>query len=357
MRICSVDKLKPGVRLGKPVYDIKGVFLLAKDMELTEAMIKRLITNKIYFVYIEDEISEGISIESIIDDQTKATIITTMKDIMENKIDSKGCTGMIPREEFNKIKDIVDTLIEEIKSKSDISYMAVELMGTDMNTYSHSVNVAILSILNAVDHGYSMDMCEKIGIGAILHDIGKTKIDTSVLQKKEPFTIEEIMEMQRHSQYGYEMVRRDPSISAISKAIILNHHEKLDGTGYPNRIQARYIPDFVRIVTMADMFDAMTTDRVYRKRLPVHTALELLMTDCVSKIDSNVYKKFVKNVVLYPPGTIVELNEGTKGIVIKYDKGNPTRPLLRVFESDKFEYKSQIDLMNHLNLLIERTLD
>lgn len=357
MRICSVENLKPGIKLGKPVYDVKGTFLLAKDIILTEVMIKRLIQNKIYFVYIDDEISKGISIESIIDDQAKAKIVLTMKDIMDNKISSRSNPGMIPIDDFKKIGNIVDNLMEEIKNKSDLSYMAVELMGTDMNTYSHSVNVAILSILNAVNYGYSMDMCKKIGIGALLHDIGKTKIDVSILQKVDPFTMEEFIEMKRHSEYGYEMVRKDPSISAISKSIILNHHEKLDGTGYPNKIEARYIPDFVRIVTMADMFDAMTTDRVYRKRIPVHMALELLMADCVSKIDSNVYKKFVENVIMYPPGTMVELNEGSKGLVIKYDKYNPTRPKIRITQSERFEFMTEIDLMNNLNLLIEKTLE
>ena len=357
MRICSIQKIPKKTKLAKPVYDHKGRLLLNKGVDISDGIINKFKLNNIFYIYIEDEISEGIEIESIIDDETKAMITFTIKNIIDNTSNSKNQSGMIDSKEIKKAEKIIDTLIKMIKERNHISYMAVELMGTDMNTYTHSVNVAILSIINALDYGYITSTCEKIGFGALMHDVGKTKIENYILQKHEMLTNDEFIEMKLHPDYGHKMFSSDPCISAISKSIILNHHEKLDGTGYPSGLGSNRIPDFVRIVTISDMFDAMTTDRVYRRRMPVHTALEILMADCVTKIDSKIYNKFVRNVVINPPGTIVVLNEGTIAIVTEYDKLSPTRPKIRVIESKNYKYQDEIDLMKTLNLLIEDTLD
>ncbi len=357
MRICSIQKIPTIAKLAKPVYDHKGILLLSKGVDITPGIINRFRINNIFYVYIEDAFSEGIEIESVIDDETKAMITFTIKNILENATNVKKSNGMIPVKEIRRVENIVDTLLRMIKERNNLSYMAVELMGTDMNTYTHSVNVAILSIINCLDYGYVGSMCEKIGFGALMHDIGKTRIDNHILQKHEVLTSEEFIEMKRHSEYGYKMFNADPCISPISKSIILSHHEKLDGSGYPNRLNSSQIPDFIRIVTISDMFDAMTTDRVYKKRMPIHRALEILMGDCIAKIDGNLYKKFIKNIVIYPPGTLVVLNEGTIAIVTEYNSMYPTRPKIRVIDSQNFIAQDEIDLMKKLNLIIENTLD
>ncbi len=250
MRICSIENIPNGAKLAKPIYDIKGLLLLNKGIDLTEGMINRLRLSNIFFIYIEDKISEGIEIHSIVDDQMKASVAFSIKQIMNaGNTSNKGIMSM---KSIKSIESIVDDLITEIKSKNEISYMAVELMGTDMNTYSHSVNVAILSILTANEYGYPNNTGKKIGFGALLHDIGKVKIDASILQKTIPFNDDEWQEMMNHSKYGYEMIKSDPNISAISKSIILNHHEKLDGSGYPNNLKSDKLPPFLRIVTISD---------------------------------------------------------------------------------------------------------
>ena len=357
MRICSIQKIPQKAKLAKPVYDHKGILLLNKGIDITESITNKFKANNIYFIYIEDDISEGIEVESIIDDETKAMITFSIKNIIDNVSSGKKTNAMLPIQEIKKVENIVDTLLKNIKEKNELSYMAVELMGTDMNTYTHSVNVAILSIVNSIDYGYADSMCEKIGFGALMHDIGKTRIDNHVLQKHGILSHEEFNLMKMHPTLGYKMLKSDPSISSISKSIILNHHEKLDGTGYPSGLTASQMPDFLRIVTLSDMFDAMTTDRVYRRRIPVHLALENLMADCISKLDAKIYNRFVRNVILYPPGSMVMLNEGTVAIVSEYNKLNPTRPKLRIVDSKNYSYQEEIDLMQVLNLLIKYTID
>ncbi len=162
MRICSIQKIPQKAKLAKPVYDHKGILLLNKGIDITESITNKFKANNIYFIYIEDDISEGIEIESIIDDETKAMITFSIKNIIDNISSGKKTNAMLPIQEIKKIEYIVDTLLKNIKEKNELSYMAVELMGTDMNTYTHSVNVAILSIINSIDYGYADSMCEKI---------------------------------------------------------------------------------------------------------------------------------------------------------------------------------------------------
>lgn len=352
MRVCSVDKVPENAVLAKDIYDAKGVFLLKRDSRLLQGTLQKLKNNGIFFICIEDGISEGIEFESVIDDESKARIIFAFKEIVEEKTGEGKGVGLVFKN-VKKIEGLVDELLMEISRKSDLSYMAVELMGTDMSTYFHSVNTAIISLLMAMDLKMSRTMCRDIGLGAILHDIGKTRIDSRILNKVERFNEEEWIEMKSHVDCGYELIKALTAMNGIVKSIVLKHHEKLDGSGYPNGITAEAIPEYVRIVTVADMFDAMTSDRIYRRRMPIHVALEHLMTECVTKIDKNIYQCLTRKVIFFPPGTIVHLNEGSSAIVTEYNDTAPTRPKIRIIKSSNFAEGTEIDLMNRLTLLIE----
>lgn len=348
-----MDRIPQKAILAKNIYDSKGTFLLRKDSPLKENTVQKLKKNGIFFVYIQDELSEGIELNNVVDDEIKAEIIFSFKQMIEKKIKHARTSNVIESKEVKMIEDIVGNLLSEIRQNNDLSYIAVELMGTDMSTYFHSVNTAIVSLLIALESKMEMSLCRHIGLGAILHDVGKIKIDADILNQMTVFSDEELEEMRKHVEYGYDMVRGSYSISGIAKAIVLKHHEKLDGSGYPSGIPGDQIPDYVRVVTMADMFDAMTSDRVYRRKMPVHRALEYLMADCIDKIDSKIFKSLTKKVVLFPPGTIVLLNEGSRGIVIKYQQEAPTRPVVRILESNNFNPGTEIDLLKTLNLLVD----
>lgn len=353
MRICNVDRIPENAVLAKDIYDAKGVFLLKKESRLLRNTLQKLKNNGIFFACIKDDISEGIEFKTVVDDESKAKIIFAFKEIVEQRTaDGKKGNGIVFKD-IKKIENLVDELLTEISYKSDLSYMAVELMGTDMSTYFHSVNTAIISLLMATDLKMSKAMCRSIGLGAILHDIGKVRINPEILNKVGVFEPEELLEMRRHAEGGYELIRNLPELSGVVKSIVLKHHEKLDGSGYPKGIRGEEIPDYVRIVTVADMFDAMTSDRIYRKRMAVHVALEYLMTECVSKIDKNIYECLTRKVIFFPPGTIVSLNEGSRAIVTHYNDSAPTRPKIRIIKSDHFVSGTEIDMMNKLNLLIE----
>ena len=360
MRLLDIKYLKSGDVLGRSIYDDYGNLLLAKDVVLTESYINKIKKSNIYYVYIEDKLSEGIEPKGILDDKTMRKSILTVKSIMSNILNKKNtnsASGVIPLEEYKMVESLIETIIDELNDNPKMLYMVTELIGTDMYTYQHSVNVAILSILTFKKIGYPKSQIKHLAMGALLHDIGKTQVDNDLINKQEKLSNSEWEELRNHSLYGYEMIKDDCLLSAHAKAIIKLHHEKLDGSGYPSGFNHDSIPQFVRVITICDMFDAMTTDRAYRKRMPIYKALEHLMADAVYKIDRDIFIKFIQNICIYPLGTGVKLSDGRIGIVKHYRNEVPDRPIIRIakdMSEDEFE---EVDLLKSLSLFIEDTVE
>lgn len=351
MRVIQTDALKLGDVIGRSLYSDSGNLLLGKGTVLTAGLINRIKENRIVYLYVDDEMSEGIEPKGIIDDVTMIKSIKTIKETMKAvaKIGSNSkLQGKIPIKHYFAIENVVQDIIRALEENRDALYTVTELMGTDMYTYKHSVNVAILSILVSQSLGYNHETVKNIAMGGLLHDIGKARIVPEILNKPDVLTEDEFKEMMKHPEYGYEMVKDDQVLSAITKGIIKGHHEKKDGTGYMKGLTKESIPDYVSIITICDMYDAMTTDRCYRQRMPIHSALEILMAESVYKIDANMYRLLVDNICLYPIGSTVKLSDDREGIVMEYRRVNPTRPKLKLSEPPYLE----LDLEHELTLFI-----
>ncbi len=351
MRVIQTDALKLGDVIGRSLYSDSGNLLLSKGTVLTSGLIKRIQENQIVYLYVDDEMSEGIEPKGIIDDETMLKSIKTIKETMKAvaKMSSNSkFQGKIPLKHYFAVENVVKDLIKALEDNKDALYTVTELMGTDMYTYKHSVNVAILSILVSQAMKYNHEMVKSIAMGGLLHDIGKARVAPEILNKADALNSDEFDEMMNHPEYGYEMVKEDQVLSAITKNIIKGHHEKKDGTGYMNGLTKENIPDYVSIITICDMYDAMTTDRCYRHRMPIHSALEILMAESVYKIDATMYRLLVDNICLYPIGSVVKLSDGREGIVMEYRRVNPTRPKLKLSEPPYLEF----DLEEELTIFI-----
>ncbi|MBN2796919.1 MAG: HD-GYP domain-containing protein, partial [Clostridia bacterium] len=359
MRLVSVSEKIVNLILGKDVYNESGKLLLGKNIKLTETLIDKLLESEIYTVVVQDEMSDGIAVDSFIDDVKMIAAVSKVKGILTRIARRKenGISVMIPDEEVEAVGNIIKALIEHLEECNDTLYTVVELMGADMYTYQHSVNVAVLTILTCRSLGYDYQLTKHIAMGALLHDIGKSAVKDNLIQKNEPLIEDELQEVFNHVIYGYDMVRDVISLSGYTKQIIRLHHEKRDGSGYPLHLKETDIPDFVRIVTICDMFDAMTSNRVYRRGMPAYKAIEILMADSIYKLDPVILTLFLKNICVYPPGSGVILSDGRAGLVVSYNKYNPTRPVLRVFEDEKGKLQvSHLDLESHRTLFIEEAI-
>lgn len=360
MRLVSVDENIIHLKLGKDVYNEKGKLLLGKGILLTESLIDKLLESEVYTVVVSDDMSEGIEMKNLIDDTKMIAAVSTVKGVLNRmaRRQEKGVSLMVPEEEVEMVGNIIKDLIEHLEECQDTLYTVVELMGADMYTYQHSVNVAVLSILTCRSLGYDYQTTKHIAMGALLHDIGKSAVKDNLIQKSEPLNEIELKEVYNHVIYGYEMVRDVLSLSGYTKQIVRLHHEKRDGSGYPLRLKETDIPDFVRIVTICDMFDAMTSSRVYRKGMPAYKAIEILHADSVYKLDPVILTMFLKNICVYPPGSGVVLSDGRAGLVVSYNKYNPTRPVLRLFEDETGQTGiHHMDLEEVRTLFIEDTIE
>ena len=363
MQISLVNDSVIGETLGKDIYSKDGSCLLGKGVVITKTLLLKLKRHNIPYVYIDNFISEGINPEGIISDQLMIKSVMSLRNVLDTllKQDKKSAQKMIPIREFHAVENIILEIIYSIERSENITYTVIELMETDMYTYKHSINVAILSILTAKSMKYNHETVKAIALGALLHDIGKIKIRNELLTKQGDFSREEIKELQTHAEKGYELVKSEIGMSAYTKQIIRFHHEKLDGSGYPLGLFREQIPDYVRIVTICDIFDNLTTDRPYRKRTSIYNALEILMAESVYKVDPEIYKVFVNHICIYPPGTGVILSDGRKALIVKYRSYNPSRPLVRII-NPLHDYSSnssfeEIDLEKNLTLFIESSIE
>ena len=353
MRLKSIDRLQVGDLLAKPVYDDKCQLLLAKDAILTENYITRLRSSNIQCVYIEDEISEGIEFDNVISDELKIRSVNTVKNVFRSLTDRKNTLYTV--QDFDSIQHLIDDMLKSIYDHRNTLYCMTELMGTDMYTYHHCAEVAILSMLVTKSLGLNQNFIHKVGVGALLHDIGKMKVDSGILNKAEALNADELEIIRRHPRIGYDMLKDSANISPISRQIVLLHHEKLNGVGYPLGLKAEEIPVHVRVVTMCDIFNAITSNRPYMKRINADMALEVLRAETVYELDREVLHHLLKVVNIYPMGTIVELTDGRLAMVIKENKEVQTRPIVQVIMGTK--RTDVVDLMEHLTLFISRTIE
>ncbi len=360
MRPVSVSHVKEGVFLGKSIYSSDGRLLLSKGIQLDKKLISILKKHQILYIYIEDEISEGIEIHSIVDDKVRIEAISTVKRLFEMamyKSRGKEKIEWIPLQAHLEVENIIENILNNLKENENVLYTMTELMGTDMYTYKHSVNVAILSMLTARSLGIKEKDIKEIAMGAMLHDIGKSKIDPEILNKSDELTEEEKEIVKKHTEYGYEIVKNDLSLSYITKQIVYSHHELLDGRGYPRGLSGEEISLYSMIVTICDMFDSMTSDKEGKKGISIYTALEILEAQTVYKLDANVYNRFIENIAIYPIGTGVLLEDGRKGIVVDIHRSCPARPIVNIIEDEANEDYYEIDLMKKPNLFIKETIE
>jgi len=174
------------------------------------------------------------------------------------------------------MESMINDLIEELLANCNIMVNLVDIRTNDEYTFGHSVNTCILSIITAINMGYHPARIRLLAVGAILHDLGKVMVPSSILNKPGKLTEEEFLQIQKHSEYGYDLLSNNDCFSELSKKVVLHHHERFNGSGYPYGLAGSDIHEFSAIVGICDMYDALTADRVYRRAFSTRDAFEML---------------------------------------------------------------------------------
>jgi len=348
MRRVNLDLLPVGGKLARTIFSSDGGVLLSQGIELTECYIEQLRKRGINEVYLEDEFSRGIEVHDVIKEETRNEAVVLVKKIM---------TGFSFAEtiDVENVKVIVNKIVDELLQNDDILYNLTEIKTVDDYTFEHSVNVCILSLITGIGLGFDTGRLRELGIGAILHDIGKLCIPRELLTKPSQLTENEFKEIKKHTVLGYELLKKTGKLDLVSSYIALGHHERYDGSGYPLHLKKDSIQIYSRIVAVADVYDALTSDRVYRKKLRPNEVYDYITSSGINHFDSNVVRSFVKYVTVYPVGTGVLLNTGERAIVVRDNRLMPTRPLVRVAYDSEMKRSStvkEIDLAQAFDIFI-----
>lgn len=357
MRKLTIDKLKPGMKVARSVYSSDGYTLLAAGVVLKERYIKQLKFFDIPAIYVEDNLLPDAEVEDIISEKTRIEAIVTVKEMMTNvrKQVRSGKRFLLPGPKLMEtVEDIVKDLLERKKLIVNLS----DIRSTDSYTFAHSVNVCVLAVLTGIALNFSKSQLLHLGMGALMHDVGKIIVPLEILNKPGPLTPEEYKVIQRHAEFGYEILQKQPEISKLSAKVAFEHHEKVDGSGYPQGLKGDEIHLYSRIVGIVDVYDALTADRVYRKGYLPHEAYEYLAGTGGSMFDYDLIKVFLSHVAAYPVGTVVRLNTGEVGVVVETPIGMTTRPVVRVLQRDQQLLKEpyEIKLAESCRVLITDVL-
>ncbi len=253
---------------------------------------------------------------------------TTVNDVRAGKLIDKDDT-----------RRVVRTLVEEVMNNYQHTLLnLIDIRHHDEYTFAHSINVCVLAILMGIRKGLEKPELEELGIGGILHDLGKIRIEHEILNKPGKLTKEEIDTMKQHPTYGYEILCFDREIGSIPREIAYQHHEQYDGRGYPRGLRGEEIHQYAVIAALADVYDALTTDRPYRKRFLPHDAMRVIITDTDAKFSQESIRLFLEYMSIYPVGSMVRLNSGEVAVVIKSHERALIRPTLRMILDPRGEY-------------------
>lgn len=351
MRRIRINELNSGMIVARTIADSEGRILLRAGVQLDEKYIDKLRSLDLRSIYIHDAFN-GVQVHDVINEETRQQTIKVVKDNflrLENQ----------HKLNIRVVKAMVDQIIEELLTDLNVLVNLNDIRTFDDYTFGHSVNVAVLSIMTGITLGYNDRQLKELGVGAILHDIGKTRIDKSILSKPGDLSKDEFNEVKRHTNYGFEILRQYPDVSLLSAHIAFQHHERWDGNGYPRGLTRDDIIDYARIVAVCDVYDALLADRPYRNSYTVNQALTVLKRMGGIYLDPHCVDALISNIAVYPIGTIVELNTGEVGIVVDVNKEAPTRPIVRLlFDQNrgKVALPQEADLSKYTTVMVTKSL-
>lgn len=330
MRLIPSSCLKEGMKVGKSLYGSKGELLLQQGAILKQNYINRIVEMGYSGLYVEDKETEDIEVVEAISHNLRMKTVQTIKNTFIDVEAGKP----INQQKQKQISEMITNIIEEILENRNTVFNMVDLKSFDDYTYYHSVNVTVLSVTLGIGMGLGQQDLHKLGLGALLHDIGKIFIPKEILNKPGKLTNDEYEKIKEHAFLGYKYLKENFDIPITSYVSALQHHERYDGNGYPNKLKGKGISLFGRIMTVADVYDAMTSDRPYRKGLLPSEAVEHIMAGTGSMFDPEVVDVFLKKVAPYPVGTKIKLSDGRIGFVAENYIGFGLRPRVKIVQEN-----------------------
>lgn len=354
MRKISISKVFPGMITARTVYSSSGHVLLSKGMSLNPMFIRRLKELGIPAIYIQEGyLGDRTEVEDVVSEKTRVETQQTVRRIFTEINRNK-------RVDIGAAKAAVNNIVDELLRNRRVVLNLTDIRSYDDYIFGHCVNVCILSVMTAITLEYNELQLRDLGVGAILHDIGKLLVSKDILNKPGKLAPAEMDKVKEHSKCGFDILREQQELSLLAAHIAFQHHEKVDGTGYPRGLKGGEIHEFSRLAAVADVYDALTADRVYRKAYMPHEALKIINEGSGTHFDSEVVRAFMEKVAPFPIGTIVALNTGEVGVVVDNHRKKPARPVIRLVlgaGNQNVDVLAEVDLLKNTEVEITRVLN
>jgi len=227
-------------------------------------------------------------------------------------------------------RTMIEGLAQAVAQNRTALLALTTLKNYDNYTFTHMVNVSILTMGQARSLGVDGPLLREFGLAALMHDIGKVRTPIEILNKTDKLTDQEFAVMKRHTVDGAEMLRKTPDIPALAPVVAFEHHLRLDGTGYPNTVSRPSLNAGTMLCSIADVYDAMRSQRHYQQAFPTDRILAVLQRNDGTLFDQHLVRRFVQLIGIYPVGNMVRLNTGELAVVVKVYAPDPHRPRVRV---------------------------
>ncbi|HWT24112.1 MAG TPA: HD domain-containing phosphohydrolase [Solirubrobacteraceae bacterium] len=307
-------------------------------------------------VWVEDALSAGIEPEELLPEPVRAATAARVASGLDHARAALGGGGALAPHALKDLQDVVALIAGSIRDSPGAALCLGDLAAADQYTHRHSVNVTALGLHLArvhwrregwVDHRGQRrwDRLDRrlavLGLGLLLHDIGKMAVPAEVLDKPGPLDAAEWELMKTHPTAGAALLET-AAISPLVRSVIRDHHERVDGSGYPRGLAGERLGEMPRLAAVADVYDAITSERPYAAAAPPHVGVSAITDGSGTAFDPGVVASFQRVVMPYPVGTEVELHDGLIGVVAHVDEGRPYEPLVRFAGGER-----RIDLRGH----------
>lgn len=344
-------------RAAKDIYTKSGVVLIPSGSVIRKEYVEKLIELGIFAVWVEEKytIAEDIegpsmaSLERIIRQDCETQIKNTMEKFYISQ-----------NNELSEIKRIAENIIMEVISNPEVLLNITGMRNKSEALYTHSVNVCILSVIFGVKLKLIKNLVKMIAVGSLLHDMGMKYVDARFSNYVNEFATLDIgkafeKEYKKHVIYSYDLIKDEDWIEKEAKDIILYHHERLDGSGYPMHLTGKNLDIGPRIVAVSDEFDNL----IYMEKMKVHEAIEKIIAGAGRQFDFDVVNVFNESVAAYPNGTYVITSDDEFGIVFRQNQKCPSRPVIRILkDKDGNDVKPFVrDMTKELSLFIKDTVE
>lgn len=362
MNSYALAEVVPGMQVGKDVLNDGGQVMVIAGTTLTTSIIEGLECWDIPSVVIRTAVIETpVVVDTPIIIPTPLVIDTPISEAQQHFYHEYDSTTDALKKSFGKMRYFKEVPLQQMQEMAeDEIFPMIESIGVlnhlqmvghkENYTFQHSINVSVICGVLGKWLGYTGVALADLVLAGLLHDVGKTQIPLAILDKPDTLSDEEMKTMQTHAQLGYKLLKDNKELSPDVIHAVLQHHERMDGKGYPLQVTGDKLHQYARIVAVADTYDAMTSDRVYHKKMTPFEVVEIMSREMYDKLDPTICTVFLNNVRSYFIGNSVKLTDGRQAEVVYLGPFMGTRPTVitqegEVIDLEKNKHIGIIELM------------